>query len=332
MEVIGNMDQTFDADAFIARIGKRLVEQFDDAKAATSPSTVGAAMEQPVRDQLQQILPRVIAVGSGFVIDSYGGTSRQTDVVLYEKDVCPVFSINNTPETTYYPCEGVIGVGEIKSTLDRQSLDDGFNKIASVKQLTRHVVHHPVPMPDSGKRPINTRWYGTIQAAPIITVMEGEEPAETAKIFGFVLAGDLRVKSETFCQAFQELAIQTGDQLSPNLVAVLSGGLLTWGNYQKVKHRKREWSDRTKGYVLTERTGNQTQWKPSWSATTANAFRYSREGETFRTLVRWILELYRTGATSDARAFDRYFQHEADPTSFEGQVVSKNPTASEGFS
>ena len=57
-------------------------------------------MEQPVRKQLEQILPRGLAVGSGFVIDSYGGTSRQTDVVLYEKDICSVFSINDTPETT----------------------------------------------------------------------------------------------------------------------------------------------------------------------------------------------------------------------------------------
>ena len=118
------MTQTFDPDKFIARIGQRLVEQFDDARAATSPSTIGSAMEQPVRNQLEQILPRGIGVGSGFVIDSEGGTSRQTDVVLYEKDICPVFSVNNTPDTTYYPCEGVIAVGEIKSTLDKQRLGD----------------------------------------------------------------------------------------------------------------------------------------------------------------------------------------------------------------
>ena len=42
------------------------------------------AAEQPVRDQLEQVLPRGIAVGEGFVIDSYGGTSRQQDVVLYD--------------------------------------------------------------------------------------------------------------------------------------------------------------------------------------------------------------------------------------------------------
>ena len=50
------MDNTFDVDAFVTRIGTRLVAQFDDARTATSPSTIGAAMEQPVRAQLEQIL------------------------------------------------------------------------------------------------------------------------------------------------------------------------------------------------------------------------------------------------------------------------------------
>ena len=39
------------------------------------------------------------------------------DVVLYEKEQCPVFCINNSAETTYYPCEGVLAVGEVKSTI-----------------------------------------------------------------------------------------------------------------------------------------------------------------------------------------------------------------------
>ena len=83
------MKDMFDPDAFIQRIGCRLVEEFEIARNATSPSTVGAAMEQPVRKQLEQILPRGIGVGTGFVIDMYGETSRQNDIVLYGKNICP---------------------------------------------------------------------------------------------------------------------------------------------------------------------------------------------------------------------------------------------------
>ena len=306
------MDQAFDPDKFIARIGQRLVDQFDDARTGTTPGTVGDAMEQPVRDQLEQILPRGIAVGEGFVIDSEGGTSQQTDVILYERDICPKFSINNTPGTTFYPCEGVIAVGEVKSTLDRGSLKDAFNKISSVKQLKRYPVYHPVPFPD-GKRPMNTRGYGTIHEEPILTAFEGEELNETAQIFGFVIAGNLRIRSITFGEAFKEFVRETGDLLSPNLVAILSGGLLTWGNIEKEKLRETKWSQ-TKGYYLSETTGVQSQWGTSWSAQKARFFQYSPEGDTFRSLIRWIWELYRIGKTSDARAFDRYFLQKANPT------------------
>ena len=82
------MDETFDPDRFIRRIGERLVDEFEDAKASTTPSTVGSAAEQPVREQLEQVLPRGVGVGEGCVIDSYGGTSRQQDVILYERDIC----------------------------------------------------------------------------------------------------------------------------------------------------------------------------------------------------------------------------------------------------
>lgn len=94
-------------------------------------------MEQPVRDRLEQILPRGIGVGSGCVIDTTGGTSRQMDVVLYERGLCPVFCVNNSPETTYYPAEGVLAVGEVKSTIGKQELSNAFEKIRSVKALRR---------------------------------------------------------------------------------------------------------------------------------------------------------------------------------------------------
>lgn len=316
------MDTTFDADAFIARIGKRLVEQFDDARAATSPGTVGAAMEQPVKRQMEQILPRGIEVGSGFVIDSDGGTSQQTDIVLYERDICPVFSINDTPETTYYPCEGVIAVGEVKSRLDRGSLEDAFKKIASVKRLKRHVIRHPVPLP-SGEHPIFQRGYGMNQGDSILTVTEAKETHETSHILGFVIAGDLRIQSDTLCEAFRQFNQLVGDSLSPNLVAILNGGILTWGNITKEKLRETKWSDQRKGYILEERDGKRNEWKVSWSAQKADWFQYSQEEDAFRTLIRWINQIYREGKTSDARSFDRYFLQKSSSTTPEVKYVPK---------
>ena len=61
------MDKSFDVDKFVADIGIDLVKDFERARSATSPSAVGDAMEFPVRGKLEQILPRGIGVGSGFV-------------------------------------------------------------------------------------------------------------------------------------------------------------------------------------------------------------------------------------------------------------------------
>ncbi len=134
------MTTTFDPGEFVRRIGRDLVRAFNDARQATTPELVGDAMEEPVRDRLEQILPRGIGVGSGCVIDTRGGTSRQMDVVLYESGLCPVFCVNNSPETTYYPCEGVLAAGEVKSIVGRRELADSFSKIRSVKALHRNYV------------------------------------------------------------------------------------------------------------------------------------------------------------------------------------------------
>ncbi len=131
------MEPTFDPAEYVRRIGHDLVRAFGDARLATTPELVGDAMEQPVRTRLEQILPRGIGVGSGCVVDSDGGTSRQMDVVLYERELCPVFCVNDSPETTYYPCEGVLAVGEVKSTIGKRELADAFKKIRSVKALRR---------------------------------------------------------------------------------------------------------------------------------------------------------------------------------------------------
>ena len=115
------MPKPFDPIGYVTRVGQELVSAFQVAGLATTPGQIGSAREVPVRDKLMQLLPRGVGVGSGFVIDSFGNTSRQMDVVLYEREVCPVFAINQDPASTYYPCEGVIAVGEVKSAIDSRS-------------------------------------------------------------------------------------------------------------------------------------------------------------------------------------------------------------------
>ena len=299
------MESSFDADAFVRRIGERLVEQFNDARAATTPATVGAAMEQPVREQLEQILPRGIGVGSGFVIDSYGATSRQSDIVLYEKDICPVFSINGTPETTYYPCECVVAVGEVKSRLDSGSLRDAFEKVGSVKRLRRHVVRHPIPLPETGEQIPIYRNYGSLQGDSFYRA--DEKPGDRAQIFGFVLAGEIRMNTDSLMPAFLGCSQELGDDYSPNLLVALSGVTLCWGEVSDERPGEVVKDDGGK-YSLKVSHGGPLAWRAKWSAQTATHLGRNDGDDSFRALIRWIRLAFQNGRTSEAGSLDRYFE------------------------
>ncbi len=226
------MKSTFDPAEFVRRIGLDLVRAFDNAREATTPELVGDAMEEPVRERLEQILPRGIGVGSGCVIDTKGGTSRQMDVVLYERDLCPVFCINNSPETTYYPAEGVLAVGEVKSTIGKRELADSFEKIRSVKALQRAYV--------TTKDGVYVgRRYGDHGSGSV----HGFHRDHTNKgdIFGFVLADRASVaitlpdpsvphksgpKATLLGHYVKNIANINNDVLCPDLVVFLEGTLL----------------------------------------------------------------------------------------------------------
>ena len=308
------MKQGFDVEAFVKRVGERLVQQFDDARHATSPSTVGAAMETPVRDQLQQILPHGIAVGSGFVIDSYGGTSRQSDIVLYEREICPVFTVNNTPETTYYPCEGVIAVGEIKSMIDTKNLADAFKKAESVKRLSRHYPTHPLPAPDSGETMYLERKYGAVTTPPFLD--EGNTISRSdphRQILAFVLAGESQLSAETLCKQFCHLTQQHTSALSPSLLAILDGNMLHW----TTKRHEQLITDGGPAHARLQvsQTGS-LRTDPKWSAEGAPLLRYQSDADAFGTLLQWIIGFYQQGVTAATSAFGRYFrrtQGEANP-------------------
>ena len=195
------MDDNFDSFGYVEQVGLELVRDFERARAATTPGLVGGAMERSVRKSLESLLPYGAAIGSGCIIDSERRTSRQMDVVIYERDICPQFSINDNPETTYYPCEGVIAVGEIKSMLGKAEFDDAVKKVESVKTLKRAFQVSPMPGTNN-LRGAFYRHYGSHNSRLSHGVFD---PAVDPKgdIAAFVLTGKLRSKAETVKDYYQ---------------------------------------------------------------------------------------------------------------------------------
>ncbi len=284
------MEENFDPIAYANLVGQELVLSFDKAGLGTTPGLVGSAKEYPVRTKLEHILPSGIGVGSGCVIDSYGNTSKQMDVVLYEKNICPVYSINDTPDTTYYPCEGVVAVGEIKSSLSSDELEDIFLKIESVKRLKRFSTETPRPI-RVGELRFPYRHYGTTGPAthgnPGTDYNQQGNPLD--QIFGFALAGKLKLKPQNLCEKFVNHTNEIESILTPNLIVTLDQGILcpaTIGEESKEDQINISIQDATGIYHV------------------------NKDDENFRFLLSQIYDIYNHGRTVSASAFGRYFDYE----------------------
>ena len=284
------MNKNFDAVRYAMDAGRELIASFADAGLATSPGLVGSAREAPTRRKLQSLLPKGIAVGSGCVIDSYGGTSRQIDVVLYERHLCPVYSINDDPTATYYPCEGVIAIGEIKSRMASADLEDTFAKIASVKQLRRYAVRSSDAASDEIglQATVPFRPYGSPNSMLGTETEEFNQDSNPFdQVFGFSLAGSLGVEPKNLCAKYVELAARTGRILSPNMIVTL--------NDAQILTPSRIRSDRRNPEITI-------------SAHDANAvYGVTRPEGGFQFLLSRIYTVYRRGRTVEEVAFDRYF-------------------------
>ena len=283
------MEETFDPIAYANSVGEDLVTAFDRAGVATTPGFVGSSREKVAKDKLEQLLPPGIGVGSGCVIDSSGGTSRQMDVVIYEKHICPVYCINEAPEATYYPCEGVITVGEIKSLLTSKELADIFEKMASVKTLKRYSEQRA----EIGFREVLDvpyRKYGT--TTPITQGQLGipnysQEDNSLDQIYGFALADKLDLRPETLCKKFIEHATEVSASSSPNLIVSLDKGVLCPNTPSDKKDGEGELH-----VSLVDGSG---------------ICHVDRQHENFRYLISMIYRIYHEGRTVPIKAFERYF-------------------------
>ena len=193
-------------------------------------------MEDSVSDRLKQILPRGVGVGSGCVIDVYGATSRQMDIVLYEEGQCPVFQVSS-PKASYFPCEGVLAVGEVKSRVGKKELADGFEKIKSVKALRRSFKMSAGEM--SGGHKAVGRTYGS---NPEVAHRFDFNNTNRGDIFGFIVAEEsaVDIANKLLSHYARNVEMLKNDVLSPDLTVFLQGDILKRENCVDDRQRKQQ--------------------------------------------------------------------------------------------
>lgn len=210
------MEVTFNSHDYFYDLAKEVINNFAKAGKATTPVLVGSARENEIRLKLEKLLPAKVAIATGCIIDSYGNTSTQTDVILYERDQCPIFSINDTPEATYIPCEGTVAIGEIKSTLTTAGLKDAINKIKSVKQLKRY-----------SNNSLCWRKYGSTMALEGIESERFDQKNKPKdQIYGFILCQKFGLNIDTLLENYNEILNSMDEYLSPNMIVSLEDGIV----------------------------------------------------------------------------------------------------------
>jgi len=117
-----------------ASIASELSSQAHQARLLTNPTGVGGEREEVYRAFLERHLPKTCDVFlGGYVFDLVGTSSDQIDVIV---------TSGNTPRFQMHggnryiaPLEGTIAVAEVKSRLDKNTLQDALENCASIPPM-----------------------------------------------------------------------------------------------------------------------------------------------------------------------------------------------------
>jgi len=97
---------------------------------------LGDAREALIDGVLSRVLPSGYEIGSGEIIDAYGGRSKQIDIVISRRDAPSLLLPSGS---RLYLVESVLATIEVKSGLDKRELTKALENCASVADLKFNV-------------------------------------------------------------------------------------------------------------------------------------------------------------------------------------------------
>ncbi|WP_349361965.1 DUF6602 domain-containing protein [Paenibacillus sp. RC343] len=165
------------------------MSDFNISSQIKHPGSTGTYREESFKKfLLDGRIPHKYAIGSGEIIGPTSDISRQSDLIFYDKENCPVIVFGDSIQV--FPSESVYGVIEVKSKLSKQKLIEGLQNIASFKKL--------VPRSNLANRP-----------------------------FGIIFAYSLGNNSlQSLEQNLREYESTVDYDLWPNMVVVLNEGII----------------------------------------------------------------------------------------------------------
>ena len=96
----------------------------------------GAYREKLVRGFLRAMVPNKLEISQGFLISRNERTSKQTDIVIYDRNNSPL--IEDQLNNRFFPVESVVGIGEVKSIIySKEDLKKILKTLAGNKYINR---------------------------------------------------------------------------------------------------------------------------------------------------------------------------------------------------
>ncbi len=211
----------------VREAGRWIAEDYARHKSVTKRrADRGEKAEELVRVALRAVLPEWIGVEHGFVVDSYGFTSQQQDVVLFERMRSPVFrTLTDGIGPGNFPCEYVIAAGEVKASTYSGWVRDVFQKSESAKRMRRAIGH---------EESLGTTWfpwrhYGD-RSKPAEDQVRGpifdqdRNPKDRIMTFGIAL--ESQNKPQTIARQVANEISQQERPLGPDTIVVLQRGVV----------------------------------------------------------------------------------------------------------
>lgn len=123
--------------------GSKKIFWNEESNKLIHPGEYGEYREDLLNKFLSLYIPENYGISSGFIITPNGEISSQCDIIIYDKSKTP--KIQNMEKQRFFPIETILGVGEVKSTINTiGELNQYLRKLSKVKIL-RKSIKNPNP-------------------------------------------------------------------------------------------------------------------------------------------------------------------------------------------
>lgn len=207
-----NIPKFFNEEASILRRARhRCIEiHGSDIRAA------GNEVEIAVRNWMKRMLPDVVSVGHGHIIDQNSNVSPQLDCILRDRTHLPTLFTTNDG-TEYTPFDSIYAIGEIKSTYYKSSkyIQSFSEKLKTIdNDMTRNLIE-------------NTAYGGIKGSALMHHILQGSSQPYLNQLFTFMLFVD---SGDATTDDITAIYRSTQDAYLPDVAVFLNGCVVIKAN------------------------------------------------------------------------------------------------------